>query len=388
MRCFLYTLTLGITAWGGVTNAGDFPFEAIVLSDGVLMIDKHNGQSWIIEAGAPRPPGMPPTWKHLPLPGVSNGNMPPNHSAGPRKPGQNPQGSIAPGHFSPGHFSPGPVGPSHNPQAGMHPDFGPMMSPQMPNIVPMQPGMPGWPGSNGMPKMALQVPLSVPPSLHFPSPGSPSPSSPPPYSTPQPNSSELPAFFPSGSYSNAVPNPETVAPPEPFNDNSPASSPQHIVAPETPTESHSVADQTTSNSGNPPVLIVVSDAEIDLDEVVLLRLAFPATFAQSAPANVSVEFPADGKLVRGGNPSSISDDVKDSANRVTMSHAGDKPLELVFRFSKPGKKPLTVSVETLGQVTSVTVNVMVKEDDDENHPEDEKKSPPDSKRKHDIRKKK
>ena len=388
MKCFLCTLTLGITAWGGVTNAGDFPFEAIVLSDGVLMIDKHNGQSWIMEAGAPRPPGMPPTWKHLSLPGVNYGNMSPNHSAGPRMPWRTPQWPFVPGPFSPGPsspswFSPGPVGPSNNPQVGMHPGFGPMIRPQLPNVAPMQPGMPGWPGSNGMPNMAPQVPQSVPPSLHFPSPGSPLPFSPPPYSPLQPNSSELPGNVPSGSYSKAVPNPESVASPEPF-----YNATQHIAAPEASAESHSVADQTTSNSGNPPILIVVSDSEIDLDEVVLLRIALPATSDQSAPTNISVEFPADGKLVRGGNPSSISDDVKDSANRVTMSHAGDKPLELVFRFSKPGKKPLTVSVETLGQATSVTINVMVEEDDDENHHQDEKKSPPNSKQKHDIRKKK
>ena len=284
MKCFLCTLTLGITAWGGVTNAGDFPFEAIVLSDGVLMIDKHNGQSWMMEAGAPRPPGMPPTWKPLPLPGVSNGNMSPNHSAGPRMPWRTPQGPFVPGPFSPGPFSPGPVGPAHNPQAGMHPGFGPMIPPQMPNVAPMQPGMPGMPGSNGMPNMAPQVPQSVPSSPRFAP-----PVSPPPYSPPQPNSSELPGDAPSGSFSKAVPNPESVASPEPFIDYSTANSTKHIAVLEASGESHSVADQTTSNSGNPPVLIVVSDSEIDLDEVVLLRIALPATSDQSAPAKESMQ---------------------------------------------------------------------------------------------------
>lgn len=118
-------------------------------------------------------------------------------------------------------------------------------------------------------------------------------------------------------------------------------------------------------------MVVASDSEIDLDEVLVLRLSAVKPKAKdTVKAKISVDFPADGKLVRGGNPSSISDDGKGDTNRVTMSHDGNKPLELVFRFAKPGKKPIAIAVEALGQKTNATLNVMVEEDDQDEDDDD------------------
>ena len=150
-----------------------------------------------------------------------------------------------------------------------------------------------------------------------------------------------------------------------------------------------------SNHQQPLVMVVASDSEIDLDEVLVLRLSAVAPNAQDdVKARISIDFPSDGKLVRGGNPSSIGDDGKADTNNVTMSHAGNKPLDLVLRFAKPGKKPITIAVEAMGQTTTATFNVLVDKDEDEKHEDDkheaskEKKSSSSASQKKESHKKK
>ena len=446
MRCFLVSLTLGLAVFSGRSQAGDFPFEPIVLSDGVLLINKCNGQNWIMESGAPHPPGMQRSWNQLQLPGFSmhpTGRTAPHGPSGPAMhgpsgpamhggpsgpgPGFSAPGFSAPGTPGTGFSGPGFLGHGPNPQGGFHPGFGPTMPPQMGNHGPMTPDLPN---GQAMPNRQPGTPQAYQP---FPAvtpgmapPGSYSrnipmeqmqnfqaptlPSQNPPASTygsspyAVPNVS-LPfnATEPITS-SESLPVPADVTLPGPASaepaSSEPANSPEQELAPKLPeadkleksprqrrsdsSRSRSDNDNVKEDGGSegddeqPLVMVVASDSEIDLDEVLVLRLSAVTPKAKDAvKAKISVDFPADGKLVRGGNPSSISDDGKDDTNSVTMGHDGNKPLDLVFRFAKPGKKPITIAVEVLGQKTTATFNVMVEEDDqddEDNKDDDDDKS--------------
>jgi len=185
MRRFLLSLVLGLAVFSGPSKAGDFPFETIILSDGALLINKGNGQNWIMESGAPHPPGMQRSWNQLQLPGFSMHTTERNSPHGPNGPAMRggPNGA-GPGFPSPGFPNQdfrGPDFPGHgpNPQGGFRPGSGQMTPPQMGNRSPMAQNPP-----NGQAMPNWQ-------------PGT--------FQPPQPFSAAAPGIAPPGSYSLNIP---------------------------------------------------------------------------------------------------------------------------------------------------------------------------------------
>ncbi len=137
------TLLLSCMSWGALftcsplTLGAEFPYEAIVLTDGVLLIDKVSGRNWILETGERHPPGTPRQWNPLPLPGVQTPMQQGVHVGdAPR-----PDSSLGRNYLPPGPHS-------GMPSAGM-----------------MQPGMMhGWPMPGASPGM--HPPGMQPPVIH------------------------------------------------------------------------------------------------------------------------------------------------------------------------------------------------------------------------------
>ena len=84
MRKFLPHLVLAFLAPGSLAVADEYPYEPIILEDGILLIDKGSGWNWILETGSQQPEQRR-SWRQLSLPGHS-GHPGQQHQAAPMYP--------------------------------------------------------------------------------------------------------------------------------------------------------------------------------------------------------------------------------------------------------------------------------------------------------------
>ncbi len=145
MHKTLVSFSLLAITLSGVAQAGDFPFESIVLVDGVLLVDKTTGQNWILDTAAQKPHHQR-SWQMLPLPGqAARPAMPHQPQAGHSgmmSPHPMPQQMMPPG-MTPPHVVPGmPPQTWQAPASGFGPPGSysqavPMNPPMQPQLIPV-----------------------------------------------------------------------------------------------------------------------------------------------------------------------------------------------------------------------------------------------------------